>query len=389
MAARVPGVTAGTTPATILGMRGNTISCCGLSLLVALAALAGCADERESSGETDATNGGTGGQSDGEPSDAETGASGSTDGASTGGTGTTGNDTQGDDTDDPGCGQGQALCFDVGDGGGPGGQEGGEAEGCQAVDFLFVVDNSGSMALYQDNLVRNFPGFIDGIQRSLGHVGSFHVGVTTTDAYAFNVAGCRDIGSLVVQTGGENSSGAACGAYAAGANYMTEVDDLSQSFSCAATVGSDGHDGERPIAALLETASARLQGPGGCNEGFLRQDSLLVVVMITDEPDGPGDCEINHAGHTSPGTPGDWFDELVALRGGVETNIVMLTLTEWPDDHCVAPLLDGYCETSTLKDFTEMFTHGIVGGICDDYATPFGQAIGVIADACEGFEPVG
>src|SRR5690242_21671906 len=37
--------------------------------------------------------------------------------------------------------------------------------GCAKADFLFVIDNSGSMADEQDNLIASFPGFIDTIQQ--------------------------------------------------------------------------------------------------------------------------------------------------------------------------------------------------------------------------------
>jgi hypothetical protein len=52
-----------------------------------------------------------------------------------------------------------------GDGnGGPSGGDGtdefGPADACSKMDFVFVVDNSGSMAEEQGNLAANFPEFI-------------------------------------------------------------------------------------------------------------------------------------------------------------------------------------------------------------------------------------
>src|SRR5688572_13939494 len=40
---------------------------------------------------------------------------------------------------------------------------GSDIEGCKAVDFLFVIDNSGSMSDEQDNLTASFPGFFAAI----------------------------------------------------------------------------------------------------------------------------------------------------------------------------------------------------------------------------------
>ena len=36
-----------------------------------------------------------------------------------------------------------------------------DVEGCEAIDILFVVDDSGSMQQEQDNLADNFPKFIE------------------------------------------------------------------------------------------------------------------------------------------------------------------------------------------------------------------------------------
>ncbi len=48
----------------------------------------------------------------------------------------------------------------------------GIADGCNAVDFLFVIDSSGSMFDKQVNLVANFPTFSAQIQETLENVTS-------------------------------------------------------------------------------------------------------------------------------------------------------------------------------------------------------------------------
>ena len=54
------------------------------------------------------------------------------------------------------------VIYDVGDGATA---EGGvNGPGCQKADFLFIVDNSGSMQDEQNNLIASFPGFISTIQ---------------------------------------------------------------------------------------------------------------------------------------------------------------------------------------------------------------------------------
>lgn len=245
-------------------------------------------------------------------------------------------------------------------------------EGCTKVDFLFTIDNSGSMAGDQDNLVANFPAFIGGIQSVLATVDEYQVGVITTDAYSYNVAGCNALSSLVVETGGSNSSNALCGPYAAGRNFMTEADDLALEFTCAADVGTSGSATERPMQATVEAVQRVQGGPGQCNEDFLRDDSLLVIVVITDEP---GD---------SPGTPATWFNDIVAARSGIEENIAVVSLINTPGGSC------GGSTANEISQFTNMFTNGFEADVCTpDYGPVFDQAIGIIEEACNNFTPPG
>jgi hypothetical protein len=270
--------------------------------------------------------------------------------------------------------------------------------GCERVDLLFVIDNSGSMADEQTNLSNGVPNFISEIQTQLADAESYHVGVITSDAYEFN-DGCNQEGALVVATGGNNSSDAACGPYADGYNFMTENDDLDVAFPCAALVGTEGEGDERPIQTMQAALSPGMNKPGGCNEGFLRDDALLVVVIISDEED---DHEIEvctpNAFSGSSGEPAQWFADLVAAKGGVETNIVVLSLIGPPGpDPAPCPVFDK-CEEGAdgaevaerVAFFTTMFTHGIVGRICEpSFGNFFSEVVGVISTACDNFVPVG
>jgi len=255
-------------------------------------------------------------------------------------------------------------------------------QGCTKVDFLFVIDNSGSMADNQVNLANNFPNFIDGIQATLAEVDEYQVGVITTDAYSPNVAGCNQVGGLIVRTGGEDSSNMVCGPYAAGRNYMTEADDLATEFACAAKVGSDGSGIELVMQAMEIAVRKDLGGPGQCNEGFIRDDALLVIVLITDEWDGPNDPEL----FGSPGDENTWYDTVVTAKAGIPENVVVLSLIHTTPD---CPPSDGFLSGSILP-FTLMFgPNGFVGCIDDDYGAIFAQATGIIEEACNNFMPPG
>ncbi|MFV8753925.1 hypothetical protein ACNOYE_25550 [Nannocystaceae bacterium ST9] len=269
-----------------------------------------------------------------------------------------------------------------------------EQAGCDAIDFLFVIDDSSSMAEHQQNLVANVPAFVAGIEATLDSVDSYQVGVIATDAYPYNPPVCILLGALVTSTedGGPDSSDMICGPYAEGFNYMTQADELGESFACAAQVGTLGNGFERPMEAMVETLGQSLDVPGGCNEGFLRDDALLVIVVITDEWDGPGDPEaLNPARDppTSAGTPQTWYDAVVAAKAGIPQNAAALVITNYHDGPC--PPADLGHDGANLVEWVEHFgDNGVLGGICEpDYGPMFADATAVIETACANFVPVG
>ncbi len=235
---------------------------------------------------------------------------------------------------------------------------------CDSVDLLFVIDNSGSMADEQANLIASVPGFIDGISDRLGVSTDYHVGVVSTDEATFNADGCQEIGALVTRTGGDLSSEADCGPYIDGTSFITPRDDLEASFACAAQLGIDGNGIERPMDAL----TAALHPPGGlgsCNDDFLRDEALLVVVLITDEEDADD----------SEGDPVSWYETVVAAKGGDEERVVVLSLVGHPKPNdCIPTQWTGMmgAEIATrILQFTSIFPYGYVGDICSDDYTPF------------------
>ncbi|MEM6989290.1 MAG: hypothetical protein AAF721_02295 [Myxococcota bacterium] len=249
-------------------------------------------------------------------------------------------------------------------------------ERCSAVDFLFVIDNSESMARHQDNLRANFEPFIDGIGESLDDVEDFHVGVVTTDAYRDNGEGCRELGALVTSVDAPGVQRRECGPFAEGERYMTDEDDLTEAFNCAADVGTDGSRSEEPMKAM----SRAINGTSWpwyrqCNGGFLRDDALLVSVIITDEADG----EQTDNGTIQPG-PEDWFDTVVSAKG-TESNAVVVSLLNGVTPEC--PVSDEAFDGTKIAEFTRSFTHGFVGGICQpDYGAVFARAVDEIDEAC-------
>jgi hypothetical protein len=242
--------------------------------------------------------------------------------------------------------------------------------GCRKVDYLFVIDNSASMLIYQRQLIESFGVFIEGVRQTQESLESIHVGVVTTDVYSGNTVptaerSCLALGGLVTTTMGAHSSEAQCGPYAEGHNYMTERDDLDVTFPCAAQVGTTGSSEEQPLKALTSAVVERGEA-GECNDGFIRDDALLVAVIVSDEDD-PGPAEYR-------------YEKLVEAKGGHADNVVMVGLILEPDTEC--PIIGHANEGLVIADFIGMFAHSFIAPVCGDYATAFQQAIAVVEAAC-------
>jgi hypothetical protein len=282
-----------------------------------------------------------------------------------------------DDDDQPGP---DAGLTDDGDGGA-------EAAACPDVDLLFVIDDSGSMADQQDSLIASFPGFAAAITAGLGAAQSVHVGVVTTEDYAGNPAGCREIGSLITQTAGPASSNRTCTPFASGATWLDGRDPLlAERFACIGKVGAGGDSDERIARALINALAPSRNAPGGCNAGFARPDALLVVVLITDEDDvadgcdGTGTCQTYGSG----GTAAEWHQAVVAARGGRADHVVVLSL--------IGRSLDNTCgatPAARLLGFTNRFApNNLIGDVCAPaYDAFFLDALPVLDDACQRWIP--
>lgn len=264
-------------------------------------------------------------------------------------------------------------------------------QGCRKADFLFVIDNSGSMQEHQQQLLASFPGFIDAILGSLDELDSVHVGVVTSDAYAFNAPGCQQLGALVTQTGGANSSQAVCTPFVGGKRFFTNQDSLAAAFNCVGRVGTEGSGNELPLSATVQALQTELVGVGGCNEGFLRPDAVLVVVIVSDDP-------------PFPDTPDDaWplidtmplHDAIVEAKGGVEESIVMIGVVSWDDTSCVCPwCCPGYgcmAINDNAIELVESFgERGVLASVCaGDYSQVLAETIDTIDATCAGFTPPG
>ncbi|UJR87088.1 hypothetical protein [Sandaracinus amylolyticus] len=202
-------------------------------------------------------------------------------------------------------------------------EPGGTCTESTPVDLLLVVDSSGSMAEEQDSLVRQLPRLVGELvdppdrdgdrQPDWPAITDLHVGVITPDlgSGGFEVPSCA-AGRFGVRFGDdavlrETSSVSECSAtyppvFEFGAGDDPDV--FAAEVACVARVGTAGCGFEQPLEAALKAVSPSTPQPytapdyvpptfvegtsghaDGANAGFLRDDSLLAVVILTDEED--------------------------------------------------------------------------------------------------------
>lgn len=216
-----------------------------------------------------------------------------------------------------------------------------------AVDVLFVIDNSGSMAGHQSRLVASLPAFLDGLSGL-----DLRIAVTTTDSGnprcspaqttpeggKFILRNCHGAVSLGDFTFNDVDFSAACSDQCplepqdfivsptatavdpdpkprswiertGGAlNVAGDIDDV---LACALPQGVSGCGFESPLESMYLALAQSGLADSATNYGFLRPEADLRVVFITDEMD----CSYVHE-----------FDEIFT------TNKVF-----WPSPDAVAP----------------------------------------------------
>ncbi len=272
-------------------------------------------------------------------------------------------------------------------------------KGCQGkIDFLFVISNSPTMMSVQPQVVASLPDFIKKIQGEFSDFDT-HIMVTDTDDFwqmkdcSACGPGCNPggtpplcgavldacdtdiIGAGVTFPSGSDSSARRC-KLAAG-RYITKEDpDPIAAFLCIAKVGSEGAF-PRAADAMVAALSWPLLGtngyPPGCNQGFLRDDALLVVTLISDQPDtdssGPADA---------------WLKALMDAKNQDGEAFQLLVITTDLDTGGLCGPYVGF--KNRLREFVDIVPHGDLGSICaKDFAPFFDAAVEEVIERCESF----
>ncbi|MBX3211982.1 MAG: hypothetical protein KF850_08115 [Labilithrix sp.] len=195
--------------------------------------------------------------------------------------------------DDPGAGNGADL------GGGdnnkndslgtdPTPEQPAPPEECQKMDILFVIDDSGSMQEEQANLVANFPKFvskIDSFKTKSGSKLDWRIAVTTTGRdVAYQIQLPIGGGSFPQNEKGDNGVFRMTPSCGTTKRWVEKADaTAAKDFQCLARVGTSGPSIEMPLEATKLALVDRMAD--GTNTGFLRDDALLAIVILTDEDD--------------------------------------------------------------------------------------------------------
>jgi len=179
-----------------------------------------------------------------------------------------------------------------------------EALEVNRVDILFVVDDSASMEGVQAELPALLESFIAGSDEpgmERPELTDIHLATVSTDMGLNgipDIEGCEGLGNdgVFIALGADELS--QCNPDTG--NFITYEDGMSEittelAAACLPSLGNMGCGFEQPLEAMLKSLwrvdddtieFMTGQGHGGAeNDGFLRADSLLVVVVVTDEDD--------------------------------------------------------------------------------------------------------
>lgn len=214
------------------------------------------------------------------------------------------------------------------------------------VDILLVVDNSCSMAPYQQKLSENFDSFLTFFIE--GNV-DYQIGVVTTTVQEveYNPLYPSCTPDMIADI-------PAAGGLVGGQIITTETPDADSIFSEIVNVGicGDGYEMGLESARLALEAAA----DGSDNQGFLRDSAFLSVIFVSDEQDG------------SPLPVNDYLSAFRAVkaRSGERADMNASALVVNDIGACSTQQINsGAAEGTRYVDVAEQ-AQGLIGNICGD-----------------------
>lgn len=287
------------------------------------------------------------------------------------------------------------------------------------VDLLFVIDDSSSMEFEQDTLASALPELVRSlaageirdatgkVTQRFPPVKSLHLGVVSSDMGVSGVDERADVGGCGLDALGKpprshgddglllntpNPKDATCtkpdDAYLLFDSKTDDPDALGKSFGCITRLGTNGCGYEQQLEAMWKALapssnksfSRGTSGHGDAeNAGFLRSDSIVAVIHVSDEED----CSIpDSAGNLfDPGIQGKdqniscqknlgalhsttrFINGLKLLREGNEDQVVFAAIVGVPVEPAEALVkADGTQDFDALLALEEMQFETIVDG---------------------------
>jgi len=283
--------------------------------------------------------------------------------------------------------------------------------GCKGkVDLLFVISRQGTMKTEQTQLLASFAGFIDTIEQKLegfdvhimtanpdngwpGYVCQYQPEGCKTNwpecgdwaegydcaTYPDMVTPCdKQLGAGLIFNAGADAANKLCDLQDGKRYIMSGQPDMAGALECIAKVGWSG-GGAAMGDAMIAAISPALNGPDGCNAGFLREDALLVVTLITDSNYDPSKSYAKQQ-----------YEAIVAAKGDPGAVVMLAVVKNAPGDFEPAEKCDYWGEPSygTFEDLLSRFPYKVFGDICTSSFAPFfDQATDKISEACGSYIP--
>jgi|GEM_PF-5356754 len=295
----------------------------------------------------------------------------------------------------------------------------------QKTDILFVIDNSGSMGEEQQTLEKEIIYFVKQLYATPN---DFRIAVTSTDNqtdpnYSKPCQNPDTLGPVFIDGKSYESDklhNGRCGRFLAPKNspyFFLEKSKFNSPEAMAEAfrpfvrlLGIEGTSHEQPLQAAVLATSQELTTSGGPNDGFFRNDSLWMMIIMTDE----SDCSYPYATRTNfkddPNKayesglscyqraqdliPVDTLAQQIKARRGQENLVAVGTISaaiknqkfelipsacriderKQPTDICSCFLFNGpnYCpfhqKTTSLPNFSDTNTRCNDGTCCTAYA---------------------
>ncbi|MBL4637618.1 MAG: VWA domain-containing protein [Kofleriaceae bacterium] len=268
---------------------------------------------------------------------------------------------------------------------------------CSKMDILFVIDDSGSMGEEQGNLAQNFPLFIEALDNFNDGSLDYRVAVTTTGRdvdYLLDISiplpGFPPLDPIPMSESGDNGvMRQECGMTS---RWIDRSDtDVASTFSCVAAVGTGGPALEMPLYATQLALGARMTD--GTNSGFLREDSLLGVIILTDEDDCSrtdndftiqGDqCGENNPDYLPVSDTINFLDALTGERGRWATAVIA------GPSSCESSFGTASAALNLQNFVTQTGENAVFSSICSgNLVAPLEEALAKFDAACQGFPEI-